>query len=87
VANAVQHAAARQVTIAAALQDDALLLAFRNDSYVDQPVNGHAQIDGIQSQSLARRLKLLGGTAYFDNINDKTLLSIRIPLKATEKRG
>ena len=37
VANAVQHAAARQVTIAAALQDDALLLAFRNDSNVDQP--------------------------------------------------
>lgn len=86
VANAVQHAAARQVTIAAALQDDALLMAFRNDSYVDQPVNGHAQIDGIQSQSLSRRLKLLGGTAYFDNINDKTLLSIRIPLKLTEKR-
>lgn len=87
VANAVQHASARQVTIAAALQDDALLMAFRNDSYVDQPVNGHAQMDGIQSQSLSRRLKLLGGTAYFDNINDKTLLSIRIPLKATERRG
>lgn len=86
VANAVQHAAARQVTIAAALQDDALLMAFRNDSTVDQPVNGHAQMDGIQSQSLTRRLKLLGGTAYFDNINDKTLLSIRIPLKPTEKR-
>ena len=87
VANAVQHAAARQVTIAAALQDDALLLAFRNDSNVDQPVNGHAHSDGIQSQSLTRRLKLLGGTAYFDNINDKSLLSIRVPLKPTERRG
>lgn len=86
VANAVQHAAARQVTIAAALQDDALLMAFRNDSKADHPVNGHAQTDGIQSNSLARRLKLLGGTAYFDNINDKALLSIRIPLKHAEKR-
>ena len=87
VANAVQHASARQVTIAAALQDDALLMAFRNDSNVDQPMNGHAHGDGIQSQSLTRRLKLLGGTAYFDNINDKSLLSIRIPLKPTERRG
>ena len=86
VANAVQHASARQVTIAAALQDDALLMAFRNDSKADQPVNGHGRMDGIQSQSLSRRLKMLGGTAYFDNINDKALLSIRIPLKHTEKR-
>lgn len=81
VANAVQHAGARQVTIAAAIQDHALLMAFRNDSNSDHPINGHAPKDGIQSQSLSRRLKLLGGTAYFDNINDKTLLSISIPLK------
>lgn len=86
VANAVQHAAARQVTIAVALQDDALLMAFRNDSKADHLVNGRAQTDGIQSHSLSRRLKLLGGTAYFDNINDKALLSIRIPLKHAEKR-
>lgn len=86
IANAVQHAAAREVTIAAAVQGDALLMAFRNDSHAGQPVNGHGVIDGIQSQSLTRRLKLLGGTAYFDNINDKTLLSISIPLKQTEKR-
>ncbi|MBK5264151.1 MAG: hypothetical protein JJE34_02790 [Alphaproteobacteria bacterium] len=90
VANAVQHASARKVTIAAAVQGDALLMAFRNDSN-----NGSnsgalpetpAPIDGIQSQSLTRRLSLLGGTAYFDNVNDKSLLSIRIPLNLTEKR-
>lgn len=86
VANAVQHADARQVTIAAAVNGDALLMAFRNDGMPGQRVNGHGTIDGIQSQSLTRRLKLLGGTAYFDNINDKTLLSISIPLRHTEKR-
>lgn len=81
VANAVQHAAARQVTIAAALKEDALLMAFRNDRVAGSAVNGHVPMDGIQSQSLSRRLKLLGGTAYFDDINDKSLLSIRIPLR------
>lgn len=81
VANAVQHAAARQVTIAAAMKDDALLMAFRNDRIAGPEMNGHSPMDGIQSQSLSRRLKLLGGTAYFDDINDKSLLSIRIPLR------
>lgn len=81
VANAVQHAGARQVTIAAAMQQDALLMAFRNENYAGPASNSHGTIDGIQSQSLLRRLNLLGGTAYFDNIHDKTLLSIRIPLK------
>lgn len=81
VANAVQHSTARQVTIAAALKEDALLMAFRNDRMIGPGMNGHSPADSIQSQSLTRRLKLLGGTAYFDNINDKSLLSIRIPLR------
>lgn len=86
VANAVQHAAAQQVTIAASLKEDTLLMAFRNDSIVASAHNGHAPLEGIQSHSLSRRLQLLGGTAYFDNLNDKTLLSIRIPLRDMRKR-
>ncbi|HEX7693099.1 MAG TPA: histidine kinase [Sphingomonas sp.] len=82
VSNAVQHAGASAVRVSAALRDEALFVAVRSDgaSVIDTGIEG-ADIEGILSRSLAKRVKALNGRAYADPMEHGVLLSLRIPLK------
>ena len=82
VSNAVQHAGASAVRVSAALRNEALFVAVRSDgaSVIDTDIEG-ADIEGILSRSLAKRVKALNGRAYADPMEHGVLLSLRIPLK------
>lgn len=82
VSNAVQHAGASVVRVSAALRDEALFVAVKSDgaSVIDTGVDG-ADIEGILSRSLTKRVQALNGRAYADPMEHGVLLSLRIPLK------
>ena len=80
---AVQHAKATMVRVSAALRDEALFVAIKSDgaSVIAADADG-ADIEGILSRSLTKRVKALNGRAYADPMERGVLLSLRIPLKA-----
>lgn len=78
VANAVQHADARKLTLVVAIDEDTLFLSLRNENRR----RGRApDTTRIASRSLSRRLTSLGGIAYSEEVNSGSLLAIRIPLR------
>jgi signal transduction histidine kinase len=83
VSNAVQHAHASVVKVAAALRDEAVFVAIRSDgaTVIDTSADG-ADVEGVLSHSLTKRVKALNGRAYTDPMERGVLLSLRIPLKA-----
>lgn len=83
VSNAVQHAHASVVKVAAALRDEAVFVAIRSDgaTVIDTAADG-ADVEGVLSRSLTKRVKALNGRAYTDPMERGVLLSLRIPLKA-----
>ena len=78
VANAVQHAGARRLTLVIAIDEDTLFLSLRNENRRRDKAPDEAR---IASRSLSRRLSSLGGVAYSEEVNSGSLLAIRIPLK------
>ena len=83
VSNAVQHAKATVVRVSAALRDEALFVAIKSDgASVIGPEADGADIEGILSRSLTKRVQALNGRAYADPMERGVLLSLRIPLKA-----
>ncbi|MGV3479468.1 MAG: hypothetical protein ACO1O3_05940, partial [Sphingobium sp.] len=78
VANAVQHAGARRLTLVIAIDEDTLFLSLRNENRRRDKTSDEAR---IASRSLSRRLSSLGGVAYSEEVNSGSLLAIRIPLK------
>ncbi|MGN6817683.1 MAG: sensor histidine kinase [Sphingomonas sp.] len=82
VSNAVQHAKAAVVRVAAALRDEAVLVSIRSDgaTMIETAADG-ADVEGILSRSLTKRVKALNGRAYADPMERGVLLSLRIPLK------
>ncbi len=82
ISNAVQHARARSIHVAVAMQDDELLITIRNDGKRGTLLDaGSAHAEGVASRSLQRRLKMLGATAYEDPMESGALLSLRIPVE------
>lgn len=83
VSNAVQHARATVVRVAAALRDEAVFVSIKSDgATVIDAATGSADVEGVLSRSLAKRVKALNGRAYADPMERGVLLSLRIPLKA-----
>ncbi|WP_336957776.1 sensor histidine kinase [Sphingobium aquiterrae] len=84
VANAVQHAHARKITVAVSVQDDQLVLAFRDDSGWNgtktNSEEGEKEII-VQSRSLKQRLSAIGGRAYFDRLDKSSIISVQIPIR------
>lgn len=78
VANAVQHAGARKLTLVVAIDEDTLFLSLRNENRRRGRAPDNSR---IASRSLSRRLMSLGGVAYSEEMNSGSLLAIRIPLK------
>ena len=83
VSNAVQHARAQVVRIAAALRDEAVLVSIKSDgaTIIEAAADG-TDVEGVLSHSLTKRVKALNGRAYTDPMERGVLLSLRIPLKA-----
>lgn len=82
VSNAVQHAKASVVRVSAALRDDILFVAIKSDgATLIEPTADGADVEGILSRSLIKRVKALNGRAYADPMEQGVLLSLRIPLK------
>jgi signal transduction histidine kinase len=82
ISNAVQHARAKSIHVAVAMQDDELLITIRNDGRRGTLLDsGSAHAEGVASRSLQRRLKMLGATAYEDPMESGALLSLRIPVE------
>lgn len=82
IANAAQHAKAKQITLVVALNEGALLISLRNDSRHRRPPAGtgsEPRID-LDSRSLARRLTMLGGSAYSEDTSSGSLVAMRIPV-------
>jgi hypothetical protein len=71
------------VKVAAALRDEAVFVAIRSDgaTVIDTSADG-ADVEGVLSHSLTKRVKALNGRAYTDPMERGVLLSLRIPLKA-----
>jgi signal transduction histidine kinase len=82
IANAVQHAGAQNITLAVNLQDDALLLAFRDNHEIGRESSPALDNGAIQSNSVLTRLRKLRAHAYADTLGKSVLLSVRIPLSA-----
>jgi signal transduction histidine kinase len=84
VANAVQHAHARKVTVAVSVHSDQLVLAFRDDSGWNASKTVGSD-DGkeimVQSRSLKQRLSSIGGRAYFDRLDNSSIISVQIPIR------
>lgn len=83
VANAVQHAQARKITVAVSVHDDQLVLAFRDDSgWNGSKIHGGEDEKEImvQSRSLKLRLSSIGGRAYFDRLDTSSIISVQIPI-------
>lgn len=79
-ANAVKHAGAQHITVSIAKVDDEILIALKDNpgpkAAVRESYTGDFE---LQSQSLMKRLRKIGGTAYFHNLSMNSLISIRLP--------
>lgn len=82
VANAAQHAKAKRIALVVALNEGSLFISLRNDSQHRRApgLNGHAPRIDLDSRSLGRRLTMLGGSAYSEDISSGSLVAMRIPL-------
>jgi len=83
VSNAIQHARATNITVIVAMREKSLFITLRSDGETPPLPNSgmQSQNDTIASQSLARRLEGLRGSAYADPIESGAILSMRIPVE------
>ncbi len=85
VANAVRHANSKSLTASLSLKQDALMMVVNDRGHISTGGTGGTKASlTLQSASLRHRLRLVGGEAYVEGLEQGVLLAIRIPMQQVD---